>query len=114
VGIWERKQREKGEGLPATGAATPTDPNPVVMRIVRLLAATSMPDDQIAFTNRASPRDVFGAARGPLRFELVCRARKWDKRNRSLLELCPGIDLPRSRPEAELLPPEEKSNWKRI
>jgi hypothetical protein len=31
-----------------------------------------------------------------------------------LLELCPGIDLPRSRPEAELLPPEEKSNWKRI
>ena len=26
----------------------------------------------------------------------------------------PGIDLPRSWPEAELLPPEEKSNWKRI
>jgi hypothetical protein len=26
----------------------------------------------------------------------------------------PGVDLPRSRPEAELLPPEEKSNWKRI
>jgi hypothetical protein len=31
------------------------------------------------------------------------------------LELCPGIDLPRSRPEAELLPPlKKKSNWKRI
>jgi hypothetical protein len=31
-----------------------------------------------------------------------------------LLKLYTGIDLPRSRPEAELLPPEEKSIWKRI
>ena len=36
VGVWERKQWKKGEGLPATSAATPTDPNPVVMRIVGL------------------------------------------------------------------------------
>ena len=114
VGVRERKQREEGEGLPASGAATAPDPDPVVVFIVGLLAAASMADDRIAFTNRASPQDDFRAARGPLRFELVRRGRKWDKRNRSLLELCPGIDLPRSRPEAELLPPEEKSNWKRI
>jgi hypothetical protein len=108
MGVRERKQREEGEGLPATGAATATDPDPVVVFIVGLLAAASMTDDRIAFTNRASPQDDFRAARGPLRFELVRRGRKWDKRNRSLLELCPGIDLPRSRPEAELLPPEGK------
>jgi len=83
VGVRERKQWKKREGLPATGAVTPTDPNPVVMRIVRLLAATSMPDDGIAFTTGASPQDDFGAARGPLRFELVCRDAKWDKQNRS-------------------------------
>ena len=101
------KQREEGEGLPATGAATATDPDPVVVFIVGLFAAASMADDRIAFTNRASPQDDFRLARGPLRFELVRRDRKWDKRNRSLLEL-PGIHLPRSRPEAELLPPEGK------
>jgi hypothetical protein len=107
VGVWERKQWKKREGPPATRAATAADANPVVMRIVRLLAAVSVADDRIALTNRASPQDDF-RARGPIRFELVRRDGKWDKRNRSLLELCPGIDLPRSRPEAELLPPEGK------
>jgi hypothetical protein len=76
---------------------------------VRLLAAVSMADDRIALTNRASPQDDFGAARGPIRFKLVRRDRKWDKQNRSSLELCPpAFDPTRSRPEAELLPPEEK------
>jgi hypothetical protein len=75
--------REEGEGLPATGAATATD-DPVVVFIVGLLAAASMADDRIAFTNRASPQDDFRAVRGPFRFELVRRGRKWDKRKRSL------------------------------
>ena len=115
MGVRQRKQRQKGEGLPAIRAATASDPNPVVMRIVRLLAATSMPDDGIAFTTGASPQDDFSAARGPLRFELVRRDGKWDKQNRTSLGLCTsGVDLLRSEPEAELLPPEEKSNWKRI
>jgi hypothetical protein len=115
VGVRERKQWKKGEGLPATGAATATDANPVVVFIVGLLATASMADDGIAFTNRASPQDDFGATRGPLRFELVRGDGKWDKRNRSSLELClSGIDLLRSEPEAELRPPETKSNWKRI
>ena len=115
VGVRERKQWKKSEGLPATGAATATDADPVVVFIVGLLAAASMADDGIAFTNRASPQDDFGATRGPLRFELVWRDRKWDKRNRSSSELClSGIDLLRSEPEAELRPPETKSNWKRI
>jgi hypothetical protein len=85
------------------------------MLIVCLLAAASMADDRIVFTSGTSPQKNLGAARGPIRFELVRRCGKWDKQNRSSLELCPtGVDLPRSEPEAELLPPETKSNWKRI
>ena len=115
AGVRERKQRKKGEGLPATWAATTTDADPVVVRIVRLLAAASVADDQIASTNRASPQGDFGATRGPHRFELVRRDGKWDKQNRRTSGRCPsGVDLPRSEPEAELLPPETKSNWKRI
>ena len=116
VRVWERKARQEGEGLPTSGATAAPDVNAVVMLIVRLLAAASMADDRIAFTCGASPQDDFGAARGPIRFELVRQDAKWDKQNRSSLELCPsGVDPQRSEPEAELLPPaEEKSNWKRI
>jgi hypothetical protein len=44
VRIRRRKKREKGEGFPATGAATAMDVNPVVVFIVRLLAAASVAD----------------------------------------------------------------------
>lgn len=107
--VRERKPRQEGEGLPATGAATATDANPVVMLIVRLLAAASVTDDRIAFTNGASSQNGLGTACGPIGFELVRRDGKWDKENRSSLELCPGIDRPRSEPEAELLPLKRKS-----
>ncbi len=43
--VRKRKPRQEGEGLPANGAATATDANPVVMLIVRLLAAASVADD---------------------------------------------------------------------
>jgi hypothetical protein len=116
VRVRERKTREKGEGPPTNGAATATDTNPVVMFIVRLLAAASMADDRIALTNRASPQDYFGAVRRPIRFELVRRDGKWDKQNRRSLGLCSsGPDLPRSqpgKPSSFLL--KQKSNWKRI
>ncbi len=100
VRVGERKQREKGEGFLATGTATAPDPDPIVVFIVRLFAAVSMADDRIALANRASPQDDFGAARGPIRFELVRRDAKWDKQNRTSLELCPGLtcqDLSRKR-----------------
>ena len=103
--VRERKPRQEGEGLPASGAATATDANPVVMLIVRLLAAASVTDDRIAFTNGASPQNSLGTACGPIGFELVRLDGKRDKENRSSLELCPGVDLPRSEPEAELLLP---------
>jgi len=88
LSVRERKQRQEGEGLPATGTA---NPDPIVVFIVRLFAAVSMADDRIALTHRASPHDDFGAARGPIRFELVRRDAKWDKQNRTSLELCSGI-----------------------
>ena len=95
------KARREGEGLHNSGTAAP-DVNPVVMLIVRLLAAASMADDRIAFTSGTSPQHDFGAACGPIGFELVRRDGKWDKQNRSSSELCPsGVDLPRSQPEAE-------------
>lgn len=108
VCVRKRKQRKEGEGLPATQATTAANPDPVVMLIVRLLAAPSMTDDRIARANRALPQDDLGATRRPIRFELYQRGTKWDKQNRTSTGLCPsGVDPPRSRPEAELLPPEK-------
>src|SRR5206468_9817896 len=87
--VRERKPRQECEGLSATGAATATDANPVVMLIVRLLAAASVTDDRIAFTNGTSPQNDPGTACGPIGFELVRLDGKRDKENRSSLELCP-------------------------
>jgi hypothetical protein len=50
--IGEREQREEGEGPPARLANPPSDPNPVVVFIVRLLATAAVTDDGIAFTKR--------------------------------------------------------------
>jgi hypothetical protein len=79
---------------------------------MRLLATTSVADDRITFTSGTSPQNNLGATRGPIRFEVVRRRGKWDKQNRTSLELCPRRDLPRSEPEAELLPPEGKVQLK--
>ena len=88
MGVRKRKPRQEGEGLTATGAAAAADANPVVMFVVCLLAAVSMADDRILFTNGALPQNSFGTAGGPIGFQLVRRNRKWDKQNRTLLELC--------------------------
>lgn len=90
VGVRKRKRWQEGEGLPATGATTATDPDPIVMFVVRLLVAASMADDRIAFTLGTSPQDDLAAAFSPISLELVQRGRKWDKKNRSLSGLCPG------------------------
>ena len=101
--VRERKQRKEGKGLPATVAEATPDPNPVVMFIVRLLAAAPVADDRVACTNGASPQNDLNAAFGPIGFELVRRGAKWDKENRGSRGLCPGVDPPRSEPEAEPL-----------
>ena len=87
--VRERKPRQEGEGLPATRAAAAADVNPVVMRVVRLLAAESMTNDRIALTNGASPQNGLGTARGPIGFQLVRRDGKWDKDNRTSIGALP-------------------------
>jgi len=92
------------------------DRNPIMMLIVRLLAAASMPDDRLPLTYRASPQDLV-AVPLPLSFKLVRRRRKWDKENRSRWGSATDVDLPRSEPEAELLllkiqPPHENKAFR--
>jgi hypothetical protein len=88
VRVRQRKQWKEGKSLPASETATATDANPIVMLIVRLLAAVSVADDRIPFTGRASPQDDLVAVSGPVSFKLVRRGRKWDKENRSASGLC--------------------------
>ena len=78
------------------------DRDPIMILIVRLLAAASVADDQLPLTDRASPQDLV-AVLLPLSFKLVQRPRKWDKNNRSRWGSATDVDLPRSEPEAELL-----------
>ena len=96
--IRERKRRQEGEGLPAIGATTAMDADPIVMLIVRLLAAASVADNRIVFANGASPDD-FVAVCSPIGFELVGWGGKWDKENRRSSGLCPG-----RRPSQDLSP----------
>src|SRR5580658_10322513 len=56
VGVGKRERGEQGEGLPATRAKAASDPNPVVMLVVSLLAAATVTDDGIPFAKRASPQ----------------------------------------------------------
>jgi hypothetical protein len=78
------------------------DRNPIMMLIVRLLAAASVANDRLPLTYRASPLDLV-AVLLPLTFKLVRRRGKWDKENRSRWGSATEVDLPRSEPEAELL-----------
>ena len=78
------------------------------MLVVRLLAPAPMADDGITLARGALPQDHVATARGPIRFELVRQDTKWDKQDRRASELCLWLDLPRSWPEAELLPPEAR------
>jgi hypothetical protein len=64
--VRERKQGEEGECHPAPDAAPTMNPNPVVMLVVSLLAATAVTHNRISFTKRASAYDVLVAVFGPV------------------------------------------------
>jgi hypothetical protein len=49
------------------------NPNPVVMLVVSLLAATAVTHNRISFTKRASAYDVLVAVFGPVGCNLVRR-----------------------------------------
>jgi hypothetical protein len=108
--IREREHRKKREGLPAIGAATAMDPNPVVILVVRLLKAPAMTNDRIPFTKRTSAYDDLVAVFRPDGGKLVRRDGNWDKVDR----ISQGFRL-WFRPAKIIAgsgapPPEEKSN----
>jgi hypothetical protein len=50
--VRKRKHRQKSKSPSAPHAEAPANPDPVMMLVVRLLAATPVTDDRIAVTNR--------------------------------------------------------------
>ena len=82
MGIWQREHRQEGKGLSTSVTATASDPNPIVMFIVSLLAAATMPDDRLALANRALPQDDLGASSVPIDSQIVPAGGKWDNKNR--------------------------------
>ena len=71
VGVGKRERGKQSEGLPTALAKAASDPNPVVMFVVCLLATAPVANDGIAFTNRASPLDGLVAVFSPVGFQLV-------------------------------------------
>jgi hypothetical protein len=71
VGVGKRERWKQSEGLPTALTKAASDPNPVVVFVVRLLATASVANDRIAFTNRASPQDDLVAVFSPVGFQLV-------------------------------------------
>ena len=59
------------------------DPNPVVILVVSLLAATAMTNNRIVFTKRTSAYDELVAVFGPVGCNLVRRDGNWDKVDRT-------------------------------
>jgi UTP-glucose-1-phosphate uridylyltransferase len=52
--VRQREYRKEGKGHSAINATAAMDPNPVVMLVVGLLAAPSVTNDRISFTDRAT------------------------------------------------------------
>jgi hypothetical protein len=81
--VWKRERRKESEGLPAIDATAAMNPDPVVVRVVRLLAATTVTDDRIAFAYRASPQDDLVAVPSPVACKLAQWGGDWDKEDRT-------------------------------
>jgi hypothetical protein len=71
--VREREQGKEGECHPAPDAAPTMNPNPIVMFVVSLLAATAVTHNRIVFTKWASAYDELVAVFGPVGCNLVRR-----------------------------------------
>src|ERR1019366_204181 len=81
--VRKRECWKEGEGRPAISASATMDPNPIVMLVVGLLAATAVTNDRIPFTHRASAYDDLVAAFRPAGGKLAQRDGDWDKEDRT-------------------------------
>jgi len=84
VGVRKRKQRKKREGFPAVRAPATANPDPVVILVVRLLAAMTVPNNRVTLTDRTLAYDDLVAVVGPARSKLLRPGRCWDKEDRYL------------------------------
>ena len=80
--VRKREQGKEGECHPAPDAAPTMNPNPIVMLVMSLLAATAVTHNRISFTKRASAYDDLVAVFRPVGGKLVRRDGNWDKVDR--------------------------------
>ena len=76
MAVGRRKERQEGERLAAAVADAATNPDPIVVFIMRLFAPAAVTNDGVLQTKRAAARDGFRARLGPIRFEVALRGRK--------------------------------------
>jgi hypothetical protein len=93
VTVGRREGRQKRERFVAPIAEAAANADPIVIFIMRLLAATAMANDGVLGANRAAAQDGFRP--GPVIFEVVLRGRKWDKQNRSAEGFARPVTLPK-------------------
>ncbi len=79
LSVRKREQRKESERLTAPSAAAPSNPDPIVMLVVRLLAATPVVNDRIPFADRASAYDDLVRTFRPLGGKLIQRREDWEK-----------------------------------
>jgi hypothetical protein len=108
--VREREHRKEGEGHPAIGTAAAPDPNPVVMLVVGLLAAPTVTNDRIVFTERASAYDGLVAVFRPIGCNLVRRDGNWDKVDRASQGFRHCLRPAKIPAGSGAPPPDEKSN----
>jgi hypothetical protein len=111
VRVREREHGQEGNRLAANIAEPPPNPDPVMVFVVSLFAATAMTHDRIARTNGAPANDTFCGGLRPIGFRLALRGGKWDKDNRGNGGPAGGY-LPRSQPEQSLRLPPKSSTGK--
>src|SRR5262245_64927497 len=83
MAVRRRERRQERECLAAAVAEAAANPDPIMVFIMRLLAAAAVTDDGVLGTNGASAQDDSRARLSPIGFEVVLGRRKWDKQNRS-------------------------------
>jgi hypothetical protein len=76
MAVGRREERQEGERLAATVTDAATNPDPIMVFIMSLLAPAAVTDYGILHANRAGTQNDIHARLGPIRFEVVLRGGK--------------------------------------
>jgi hypothetical protein len=74
MAVGRRKRRQESEALAAASAKPAMNPDPIMVRIMSLLASMPVTDDRILLAYRALAQNDFRAHLGPI--EVVLRSGK--------------------------------------